>query len=348
MAQYLNCGFNIALLYLRTMLTAVTGASGHVGVNLTRALIARGRRVRVLSHTSNLGLEGLPVDYCRGDLADIDTLVAAFSGCQVVYHLAAHISLSMKDWRRSAEVNIEGTRNVIEACRRGGVQRLVHFSSIHALCSEPLDTPIDESRPRVSSTGAPPYDRSKAEGERLVRRAVDEGVDAIIINPTGVIGPFDYRPSHFGQALIQIATGKIPVLIEGGFDWVDARDVAEWAIKAEEVAAPGSSYLLSGHWLSMRDISVMAAGIMGNRPPVLVCPMALARACAPVVTAASGLSGIRPIFTTVSLGALTSNRNISHARATAELGYAPRPTRETLSDTIQWFKENGYIKSRRK
>jgi len=329
------------------MLTSVTGASGHVGVNLTRALISRGSRVRVLSHTSNLGLEGLPVDYCRGDVGDIDSLVKAFDGVRVVYHLAAHISLLMNDWPRCAEVNIEGTRNVIEACRRSGVQRLVHFSTIHALCSEPLDIPIDESRPYVSSPHAPPYDRSKAAGEKLVRRAFDEGFNAIIINPTGVIGPFDYRPSHFGQALIQIASGRMPVLIEGGFDWVDARDVAEWAIKAEEVAAPGSSYLLSGHWLSIRDIASIAAGIMGNRVPALVCPMAMARACAPIITAASGLAGARPVFTTVSLDALAGNRNVSHAKATSELGYAPRPIRETIDDTIKWFKDNGYIKSKK-
>ena len=343
----LKLWFQYHVLYPLTMLTAVTGASGHVGVNLTRALVARGRKVRVLSHLSNLGLEGLPVDYYQGDVGDVESLSAAFNGVSVVYHLAAHISLSMNDWRRCAGVNIVGTRNVIEACRRSGVRRLVHFSSIHALCSEPRDTPIDESRPHVSSPFAPPYDRSKAEGERLVRHAVGQGLDAVIINPTGVIGPFDYRPSHFGQALIQIATGKIPVLIEGGFDWVDARDVAEWAIKAEETAAPGSSYLLSGHWLSMRDISTIAAGIMGSRPPALVCPMALARACAPFVEAASGLSGIRPVFTTVSLGALVSNCKISHAKATAELGYAPRPVRETIGDTLQWFRENGYIRSRR-
>ena len=329
------------------MLTAVTGATGHIGVNLTRTLISRGRRVRVLSHSSNLGLEGLPVDYLRGDVGDIDSLVTAFSGARVVYHLAAHISLSMNDWRRCAEVNIEGTRNVIEACRRSGVQRLVHFSTIHALCGEPLDVPVDECRAYVSSPKAPPYDRSKAAGEQLVRCAVAEGLDAVIINPTGVIGPFDYRPSHFGQALIQIATGKIPVPIEGGFDWVDARDVAEGAIKAEEAAAAGSSYLLSGHWLSMRDIAVIAAGIMGNRAPALVCPMAVARACAPIITAASGLAGTRPVFTTVSLNALTGNRNISHQKATSELGYAPRPIEETLSDTLQWFKDNGYIKGKR-
>ncbi len=327
------------------MLTAVTGASGHVGVNLINALVSKGRKVRALSHASNLGLDGVPVDLFRGDVNDLDSLTDAFRGVQVVYHLAAHISLRMNDWRRCAEVNIEGTRNIIKACRRTGVRRLVHFSTIHALCTEPLDIPIDESRPYVSSPAAPPYDRSKASGEKLVLSAIAEGLDAVIINPTGVIGPFDYRPSHFGQALIQIASGKMPVLIEGGFDWVDARDVAECAIKAEELAAAGSKYLLSGHWLSMRDIAIIVAGIMGNKVPSLVCPMALAKACAPLITAASGLTGTRPIVTTVSLNALVGNRNISHNKATLELGYAPRPIRETINDTIQWFKDNGYIKS---
>ncbi len=328
------------------MLTAITGASGHIGVNLTRALISRGRQVRALSHARNLGLESLPVDLLQGDVSDLDSLTAAFRGAEVVYHLAAHISLRMNDWRRCAAVNIEGTRNVIEACRRTGVRRLVHFSTIHAHCSEPLDTPINESRPYISSPHAPPYDRSKAAGEKLVRQAVGEGLDAVIINPTGVVGPFDYRPSHFGQAFIQIASGRMPVLIEGGFDWVDARDVAECAIKAEEMAAAGSKYLLSGHWLSMREIASIAAEIMRNRAPTLICPMSVARACAPVITAALGLSGTRPIFTSVSLNALVSNRNISHERAASELGYAPRPIRETLSDTIQWFKDNGYLKNR--
>lgn len=326
------------------MLTAVTGASGHVGINLIHALVSKGRKVRALSHASNQGLEGLPVDLVYGDVSDLDSLTAAFSGTAVVYHLAAHISLRMNDWRRCAEVNIEGTRNVIEACRRTGVGRLVHFSTIHALSSEPLDAPIDESRPYISSPHAPPYDRSKAAGEKLVAAAISEGLNAIIINPTGVIGPFDYRPSHFGQALIQIASGRMPVLIDGGFDWVDARDVAEYAIKAEELATAGSKYLLSGTWLSVREIAGIAAELMGTRAPSLICPMPLARACAPLVTAASGLAGTRPIFTSVSLGALVSNRSISHGKATAELGYAPRPVRQTLDDTIKWFKDNGYLK----
>jgi len=328
------------------MITAVTGASGHLGINLVRALIAHGRDVRIITHNSMLGLEDLKVERRGGDINDPDSLTRAFEGADVVYHLAAYISLLMSDLDRCTAVNVEGTRNVIEACRRNKVRRLVHFSTIHALRNEPIDVPIDESRPLVVSRKSAPYDLSKATGERLVRQAAGEGVNAVIINPTGVIGPYDYKPSHFGQALIMMARGSIPVLIEGGFDWVDARDVAEGAIKAEQSAPPGANYLLSGTWLPVKEVAAIVARIMGRKPPTLVCPVPVANACAPAVTAVSQWTGTRPIFTSVSLKALAGNRNISHARATRELGYEPRPVSQTLSDTIRWFRENGFIKGK--
>jgi len=253
----------------------------------------------------------------------------------------------MNDQGRCAKVNVEGTWNVIEACRRNNVKRLVHFSSIHSLCNEPLDIPIDETRPLVESLRSVPYDLSKAAGERLVRQATREGINTVIINPTGVIGPYDYRPSHFGQALIMMAEGRIPVLLEGGFDWVDARDVAEGAIKAEQTAPPGANYLLSGAWLSMRETAAVVSQITGKRPPLLVCPVSVAHACVPIVAEVSRWTGSRPIFTSVSLKALAGNRNISHDRASRELGYEPRPIRETLADTIMWFTDNGYIKGQK-
>jgi dihydroflavonol-4-reductase len=329
------------------MKTVVTGASGHIGVNLVRALLSGGRDVRAFSHSSNRGLEDLPIEFATGDIRDIDSLIRAFQGADVVYHLAGHISLLMGDWKRCSDVNIEGTRNVIGACTRAGVKRLVHFSSIHSLCSEPRDKAIDESSQFVESLKSPPYDRSKAGGEKLVRHAVREGLNAIIINPTAVIGPYDYRPSHQGQALILMASGKLPMLLEGGFDWVDVRDVAEYAIKAQEIAPAGSSYLLSGHWLSVGELARMATAVTGRKPPAMMCPVGVAEFCAPIVTAASQLAGTRPIFTKASLNALKSNGNISHKKASLELGYNPRPIQETVVDTIKWFMDNGYIDKKR-
>jgi dihydroflavonol-4-reductase len=202
---------------------------------------------------------------------------------------------------------------------------------------------VDESRPLAESWRYPPYDRSKAFAEREVQRGLELGLDAIIINPTAIMGPHDYQLSYLGEALLALAQGKLPALVTGGFDWVDVRDVVEGALRAEELAPAGAKYLLSGHWVSLRDISAMVAEIAGISSPGLVCPLWLARLGAPVVAALGRLNGKQPLYTRVSLRALRSNRHISHERATRELGYRPRPFRETLTDTLRWFEENGQL-----
>lgn len=325
------------------MTTLITGASGHLGANLVRALIAQGRPTRCLVHRSHRALDGLATEIVHGDILDPDSLNEAFKGAEVVYHLAARISLSAADWPEVERINVGGTRNVIAACQRAGVRRLVHFSSIHALVQEPFDTPVDESRPRVASRRYPPYDRSKAAAEELVRQAMADGLNAVIINPTAIIGPHDYQPSYIGEAILNMAQKKLPALVTGGFDWVDVRDVVAGAMQAEAKAPAGADYLLSGHWVSMCDIAAMVAEITGVAAARFVCPLWLARASAPLIQGISHLSRRRPLYTSVSLRALWSNRNISHAKATRELGYRPRPFRETLADTLGWFRENGNL-----
>jgi len=325
------------------MTVVVTGAAGHVGANLMRALLAQGGPTRALVHIDRQAVEGLDTEVVEGDVCDLESLVNAFDGAEVVYHLAADISLLKDQWPLLESVNIMGTRNVVEACLRCGVRRLVHFSSIHAMTQEPMGIPVDESRPLVESQHCPPYDRSKAAGEKEVRKGIEMGLDAIIINPTAIIGPHDYQPSHFGEALLAIANGKLPALVAGGFDWVDVRDVIEGAMRAVERAPTGAKYLLSGHWVSLRDLAAMVEEITSVPAPSFVCPMWLARIGAPIVTAFDRLAGKRPLYTSVSLRALRSNRNINHERATRELDYHPRPFRETLIDTLRWFGETGQL-----
>jgi len=288
-------------------------------------------------------VEGLDVETTNGNICDLTSLCDAFEGAEVVYHLAARISLSMGEWPMVESVNVAGTRNVVEACLRCGVRRLVHFSSIHALVQEPFDIPVDESRPLVESLRCPSYDRSKAAGEKEVLKGIERGLDAVIINPTAVVGPYDYEPSYFGEALLTLARGKMPASVNAGFDWVDARDVVQGAICAEERAPTGGKYLLSGHWVSMPELSKVVEQIAGVPAPRLVCPLWLAPAGVPFAAAVARLSGKRPLFTSVSLRALRSNHNISHERASRDLGYKPRPFNETITDTLRWFEDNGYI-----
>lgn len=325
------------------IMIVVTGAAGHVGANLVTALLAQGRPLRVLVHKDRRAFEGLDVEVIRGDIRDPESLVKAFKNAEVVYHLAAYISISKDDWPLLEVVNVTGTRNVVEACLRCGVRRLVHFSSIHSLARPTADVLVDESDSLVESRRYPPYDRSKAAAEKEVRQGIEKGLEAVIISPTGIIGPNDYKPSHFGEALLRMASGRLPSLVSGGFDWVDVRDVVQGAMRAEERAPAGAKYIFSGHWVSLREVARLVEQLTGVPAPGFVCPMWLARVGAPFVSSFDRLAGRRPLYTSVSLQALRDNRDISHQKATEELGYHPRPFKETLIDTLRWFKENGQL-----
>lgn len=321
----------------------VTGAAGHVGANLVPALLARGRPVRVLVHADRRAFQGLEVEVIRGDIRNPESLINAFKNAEVVYHLAARISISQHDWPLLEAVNVAGTRNVVEACISCGVRRLVHFSTIHSIARSTGEGTVDESEFLVESRRYPAYDRSKAAAEREVHRGIEKGLDAVIVSPTGIIGPKDYKPSHFGDALLRLANGRLPSLVGGGFDWVDVRDVVRGALQAEERAPAGAKYILSGHWVSLREVAGLVEQITGVPAPGFVCPLWLAGVGAPFITAFDRIIGRRPLYTSVSLQALRDNRNISHRKATAELDYHPRPFKETLIDTLRWFEENGQL-----
>ncbi|MGD9115557.1 MAG: NAD-dependent epimerase/dehydratase family protein [Dehalococcoidia bacterium] len=321
----------------------VTGAAGHAGANLVRALAAQGRPVRALAHLDRRALEGLDIEVVSGDIRDPDSLLEAFKGAEVVYHLAAVIAIGNEPFSLLESVNVGGTRNVVEACLRCGVRRLVHFSSIHTLTDTSNGSPVDEACPLVASRRYPAYDRTKAAAEGAVYRGIEEGLDAVIISPTAIIGPHDYKPSHFGEALLRLANGQLPALVSGGFNWVDARDVVFGAMRAEEIAPCGAKYLLSGHWVALREVAKMAAELTGVKAPSSICPMWLARVGAPFVSTFDRLAHRRPLYTSTSLQALRGHRHISHEKATRELGYNPRPFRETLFDTLKWFEAQGKL-----
>jgi dihydroflavonol-4-reductase len=268
-------------------------------------------------------------------------------------HAAAHVSVLRADARRIEEVNVGGTAAVLSACRLAGVRRLVHFSSIHAYAQHPYDRPVDEDRPlcdespvhEPSRHGPAPYDLSKAAGERLVRDAAAAGMEAVILNPTAVIGPFDFKRSMVGRVILSLARGRLPALIDGGFDWVDVRDVAASAATAAEQLAAGRGadapgarrYLLPGRWASMAEVAAIVAGATGVPAPRWLAPTWLARIGAPFATVGALALGRQPLFTSVSLDAIDSNHRIDGARAAAGLGHRPRPLEQTVRDTVRWL-----------
>ncbi len=331
-------------------LTVVTGASGHVGANLVRELLARGREVRalVLETETPKSLRGLDIELRSGDIRDAEFVSESLRGAEVVFHLAANISLMMNAWPLVESINVGGPRHVVEACLAHGVRRLIHFSSIHAHEQEPLDSPVDEARAYAHKAGTPPYDLSKAAGERVVLDGIERGLDAVILNPTGILGPHDYQPSHLGCGLLGLAAGRLPAKVDGGFNWVDVRDVVQAALAAEASAPTGGKYILSGEWVDMPGIAARVERLTGVSAPWFHCPRWLAMFSAPFATWFARITGTRPLYTTASLLALQSNQHMSSARAQRDLGFSPRSFDESLEDTLRWYVDQGMLAQPRK
>jgi dihydroflavonol-4-reductase len=321
---------------------AVTGAAGHLGGAVVRELLARGADVRVLVHSDRRAIEGLAVEVQEGDIRDPAVVARFVADRDLVIHLAAVISLEARDEPLMRAINVDGVRVVTEACLAAGV-RLVHTSSIHAFSSKPVAAMVDETR-GPAEPNAPAYDRSKAAGEAIVRDAVTRGLDAVIVNPTAVIGVYDFRPSRMGEVMLDLYHRRLAGLVAGGFDWVDVRDIATSVIAAGERGVRGANYLLPGRWHSVVELATKIEALTGKRRPRFVCPMWLARFAAPFAVAWARIRGTRPLFTPTSLVALRNHKLISGARARKDLGHDPRPLEDTLRDAFAWFEQNGMLK----
>ena len=325
------------------MRVAVTGASGHIGNCLVRELKKQGATVKVLVHNFRNDLDEMGVEIIQGNLLEPDSLYSLCEGADVVFHLAAQIAIDNRSSSRVYETNITGTKNMIKAATSRGVGKFIHFSSIHAFQCKPADLLLDENRPLVETNNTI-YEFTKAEGEREVLRAVKEGLNAVILNPTAVIGPFDFKGSLMGQALLLIYRNKLPFLVAGGYDWVDVRDVVSASINAIESGRNGEKYLISGQFRTLRELSVMIREISGCRIPFIV-PVSLARLACPFFQLYSSVTKKEPIYTYQSLDILVNSPvNVSSEKARRELGHNPRPLEQTLADTFEWYDRNNSIK----
>ncbi|MBN1368620.1 MAG: NAD-dependent epimerase/dehydratase family protein [Dehalococcoidaceae bacterium] len=325
------------------MRVLVTGASGHLGANLIRRLIKEGAGVRVLQHQTRRALEGLDIEIYKGDVTDSVSIKPAFKNVDTVFHLAASISIHSGSYRQLERINVAGTRNVVNHCLDSGVSRLVHFSSIHATGKGKLDERLNKNTVDTVIPDYPAYDRSKAMSEFEMYSGLEKGLNAVIIRPTAVLGPYDFQPSYLGRAIIKLVEHKLPALVSGGYDWVDARDVVSGAVTAWQRAKPGSCYLLAGHRATFCELASLLEEITGIAKPRVTCPRWLAYCAAPLLNAGDRLRGSEPLFTSVSIKAMGEKREISCRKASRELGYEPRPLKTTLADTLEWFKHHGMI-----
>ncbi len=324
----------------------VTGGTGHIGNVLVRSLLANGHEVRVLAlpNEDRSIMDDLAVDWVEGDVLDLASLKKAAKGVDVVYHLAGLISIMPGMDQKVWQVNVEGTRNVIAACRDANVRRLVYTSSIHSFTRVPAGTLVDESIPFDPDNPIGVYDRSKAAATLSVLEAVKEGLDAVIACPTGVIGPFDYRKSEMGQ-LISSLIGRGPhILVDGAYDFVDVRDVAQGLMLLAEKGRSGEVYILSGEQVRMIDLHEIVALETGSRVRLVMLPKRLAKALASTLPFFYKLFRLTPRFTPYAYETVMGNSLYSCEKAQRELGYKPRRLKQSISETIAWWRERRQIK----
>jgi dihydroflavonol-4-reductase len=290
---------------------------------------------------------GLGPEVAEADIRDVDALTRAFSGAETVFHLAGIVTITREKYQHLHEVNVEGTRNVIAACRAAGVRRLVYTSSVHAFVEPPRGTCLDEMTPVDPDQVHFPYSQTKAKATGLVQNAVQDGLDAVVVFPSGAVGPFDFKPSATGRLLLELARGRIRAWVDGGYNFVDVRDVAEGIVAAGHHGRRGEGYVLSGSEISVRDLFQIVAELTGTPAPRLHMSMRVLRGLSPLIPAYYWATRQQPLFTTMSLEVVCSNCEMSSAKAQRELGFSPRPLRDTLVDTLAWFQKQGMLPPRR-
>ncbi len=297
-----------------------------------RALIVPGEDVNSLA--------GLGIERVEGNILDRQSLRTAFAGVDTVFHLAGVISILPGRDELMREVNVLGTWNVARAAGESGVRRLVYVSSIHALARPPKGSAIDESVPFDPRNAEGDYDRTKAEASLIVQQEAARGLDAVIVCPTGIIGPFDFRFSEVGRRIRSWLRPGPHMLVDGRFDFVDVRDVARGLILARELGRKGETYILGGHLVSLPELLRHVRAASGERISAVTLPFIIALAAAPFASAINRLQGKTPQFTSYSLRTLVSNANIDCGKARRELGYRPRPIEESIADTVAWWRKH--------
>ena len=327
-------------------LAFVTGASGFVGSALARALAAKGFSLRLAVRTSSRrdNLEGLAAEIVTADMRDLAALRQAMQGARYVFHVAADYRLWARDPSEIVRNNLEGTRAVMQAAQGAGAERIVYTSSVATLKPHSDGTPADETSRHTEESAIGAYKKSKLVAERLVERmAAEDGLPAVIVNPSTPIGPRDIKPTPTGRIIVEAALGRIPAFVDTGLNLVHVDDVAQGHLLALERGRVGESYILGGQDVSFRDAVGAIAELTGRRAPRIGLPRAPLFPLAYAAEAVARLTGKEPFITVDALKMAKYRMFFTSAKAERELGYSARPYRQALIDALAWFRSAGYL-----
>jgi dihydroflavonol-4-reductase len=328
------------------MKALVTGATGFVGAAVARALLGAGWQVRVLARrgSDRRNLKNLDVEVSEGDLADSSSLQRASRGCEGLFHVAADYRLGARDPAELYRANVEGTRNILNAAHRSGVQRIVYTSSVATIGIPADGTPGDEQSANSLENMIGHYKRSKYLAEEVVREAAQGGLSVVIVSPSTPVGPGDVKPTPTGQLVLDAAAGRMPAYVDTGLNIVHVDDVAAGHLLAYERGRAGERYILGGQDMSLREILGMIAGLEGRSPPRVRLPYGVVLPFAYLAEGFARLSGRSGRITLEGVRMSRKKMFFSSAKAVRELGYKWRPPVQAFEDAIRWFRDNGSLK----
>jgi dihydroflavonol-4-reductase len=322
----------------------VTGATGFVGANLVRALLADGRRVRVLVRpTSNRNaLTGCSVEIVHGDILEADSLSRAVAGCRLAFHVAADYRLWVPDSTVLYRNNVDGTRNVLEACAQAGVERVVYTSSVGTLGIPKDGRPGTEATPVSLRDMIGPYKRSKFLAERVAEDYAARGLPVVIVNPSNPIGPWEVKPTPTGQMIVDFVKGRMFGTLDTGLNLVHVADVARGHILAGEKGRVGEKYILGNRNCSLTEIFEMLAQITGLAAPRFRVPYALIWCAAVANEGHARLTRRSPRVPLTGVRMARKRMYFSPEKAVMDLGLPQTPVEQALRDAVEWFIVHGY------
>ena len=326
----------------------VTGASGFVGSAVAKCLLRAGHQVRVLVRptSSRMNLADPRLEIVEGDLRDADSIERAAKGIRFLFHVAADYRLWARNPEDIVRTNVEGTRSVMSAAQRAGVERIVYTSSVATLAARPNGAPSDETFPLDAKSAVGAYKYSKVAAERLVESMVAaQNLPVIIVNPSTPIGPGDVRPTPTGRIIVEAAAGRMPGYVDTGLNLVHVDDVAAGHLAALQKGRIGERYILGGQDVLLGDMLGEIAGFVGRSPPKLRIPRRLIFPIAYGAEAIAHFTGREPFVTTTGLRLAKDRMFFTSAKAERELGYRARRYTEAIADAITWFRQNGYLKA---
>ena len=321
--------------------TLVTGATGFVGWHVTHKLLERGERVRALVRNRARLKELEEVEAVQGDLRDPESLARAVEGCGVVYHVAADYRLWTRDPKEMFRSNVEGTRHLLDACKRTGIERVVYTSTVGCI-GIPKDGIGDEQTPVGIEDMQGPYKRSKFLAEKVALEFAGGGFPVVIVNPTAPVGDHDFKPTPTGKMLVDFVRGAMPAFLDTGLNIVDVRDVAAGHIAACDRGRVGERYILGAENLTLQSIFGMLAKAVGRPAPKIRIPYAVAYAAGVVSTGWAGVTGKEPIAPLDGVKMARKKMWVRQDKAERELGYAPGSAERALERAVEWFRANGY------